>query len=1190
MKKTITSSINSFIGKFWLSALVLCGLAGTVNSQTTYSFTTAGAIGRFGPTQAQVNTAYLATNLNGSVVVTNGGIQNFTVPVTGLYQIRAYGAQGGAFCGNAGGLGAYIQGDVNLVAGNVLQIMVGQQGIGSGMAGGGGGGSGVYMGITPIAAAGGGGGSSGANCEAGKPGLITINGGNSSGPGGIGGLGGGKGYVNGDCGWGSGGGGWSGTGYGGNGTWDGGTPGVIGGPGSGLSAQAFGTGGLNGGCGFNVNMGSGGYGFGGGGHGEYGGGGGGGYSGGGGGQYVSPSGSRSGGGGGSFNSGINQVNTQGVNAGDGKLYLILLCNPGALPTNTTPVLNQNICANNNTTLNAIGSGTINWYPNPTATVSLGTGTAYVTPTLAAGVYTYYAAATNTCGEGPRLPVTVTVNVANVTITSPALAICAGSTVTLTANGALSYTWSNGALTSTIAVSPLVNTSYSVIGLTAGGCTATAIQVVTVNPAPTVPNPVTASPSTFCAVGGTTNLNAVSAGNSINWYTVPVGGTPIGSSASGANFSVTALTTTTYYAEAFTIAQATLNYTGGVQTYTVPSGISVMTVDVIGAKGGTGWQNYSTGGNGGRVTGTIAVVGGQVLNIYVGGAGTNASAGVAGIGGFNGGGNGGAYPGLYGGGGGGGASDIRVSPYGLANRLAVAGGGGGGGFDYSISQWERGGMGGGLNGEGGYHGNVLLQSGYPGSGGTQGAGGAAGFFSGYCGAFAGVLGNGGNGGPCTNSGGGGGGGYYGGGGGVWSGGGGGSNYLPNGTHTQGFQSGNGQVILTGVGCVSPSRGMVVVNVNPSPTVTITGPTQICIGGTVNLTANGALTYSWSTGALTQNIATTPTINTTYTVIGTNTITGCAASATQAVAVNALPVVSIAGNNTLCAGTSLTLTASGGNTYTWNPGGAVNPLVVSPTVNVVYTVTGTNTLTACSNTAAQSVTVNAVPNVTVTGPYAMCLTQTVNFAAYGAPSYSWSTGATGSVIAISPTVNTTYTVYGTSPLGCGSSAVVKSITVNPIPVVTVVANSTLICKGERITLTAGGVDTYSWNTGALTPTISVSPTINTTYTVTGTNTTTGCYNDTTITIFVSPCTGIELLSALPGAEIKVYPNPNNGEFVVELNNGLDKTIEVYDLMGRSILNKSGEEDKIFVNISTLSNGIYYVKIQSDNSVKVVKIVKQ
>ena len=151
---------------------------------------------------------------------------------------------------------------------------------------------------------------------------------------------------------------------------------------------------------------------------------------------------------------------------------------------------------------------------------------------------------------------------------------------------------------------------------------------------------------------------------------------------------------------------THTFTGAVQTFTVPPCVTQLSVDLRGAKGGTGYQVYSQGGNGGRVVAVIPVTGGQVLQIRVGGVGANASTNSGGAGGYNGGGLGATYSGLYGGGGGGGASDIRMSPYGLSDRLVVAAGGGGGAFDYTTTDSERGGEGGGTTGENGSWGSTV----------------------------------------------------------------------------------------------------------------------------------------------------------------------------------------------------------------------------------------------------------------------------------------------------------------------------------------------------------------------------------------------------------------------------------------------------------------------------------------------------
>lgn len=401
-----------------------------------------------------------------------------------------------------------------------------------------------------------------------------------------------------------------------------------------------------------------------------------------------------------------------------------------------------------------------------------------------------------------------------------------------------------------------------------------------------PTNVTASPASVCT-GDPSQLNATSSGNTIYWYTVPVGGVALGNSASGANFAVTPSSTTTYYAEALgapTTTNQTFSYTGGMQTFTVPSGVTSITVDVKGAKGGGGYPVMSSGGLGGRVQGTLTVTPGQVLQIYVGGAGGNGTSTAGGAGGYNGGGQGAVYSNNYSGGGGGGASDIRVSPYALANRVAIAGGGGGGAYNYATSEYDRGGPGGGTTGGTGYGGNVQGGQG-SGTGGTQAAGGTGGTYSGWCTATNGALGIGGAGGTCTNSGGGGGGGYYGGGGATWAGGGGGSSLLSGGTHTQGFQSGNGEVVITytsGTGCTASARTPVTVTVGPlpNPSNAIATPGMICPGGSSDISAtSGGTVIRWWDAPSGGNLLGTTNSGANFNVSPTTTTTYYAESSNQ-----------------------------------------------------------------------------------------------------------------------------------------------------------------------------------------------------------------------------------------------------------------------------------------------------------------------
>ncbi|HEY7726090.1 MAG TPA: hypothetical protein VH880_12195 [Anaeromyxobacteraceae bacterium] len=284
---------------------------------TAHRFTSCGATGAVGPTQAACDTAYAGTGLAGKVVVT-AGIQEWVAPAAGNYRIEAFGAQGHSATDNfLGGQGARVGGDFALTAGQVLQILVGQPGSRVSAAqcnGGGGGGTFVVDKATASAlvVAGGGAGTRVAASQNGCAGRVTDLGGLGSGtaagglpstptffacgprPAGSAGTGG---ASSGGGSWGSGGGGMTG-----NGADD--SPYGKGG----LAFANGGAGGAGGGCGA-TSEGPGGFGGGGAGDGCCGGGGGGGYSGGEGG-YIA-------GGGGSFNGGTNPVNTPGANPGAG---------------------------------------------------------------------------------------------------------------------------------------------------------------------------------------------------------------------------------------------------------------------------------------------------------------------------------------------------------------------------------------------------------------------------------------------------------------------------------------------------------------------------------------------------------------------------------------------------------------------------------------------------------------------------------------------------------------------------------------------------------------------------------------------------------------------------------------------------------------------------------------------------------
>ncbi|MDQ3049217.1 MAG: hypothetical protein M3R27_16850, partial [Bacteroidota bacterium] len=313
-----------------LCLLALTLVSSSSISQTVYTFTNAGAAGMNGPLQTAVDAAYASTTLASSVTVVSGGIQQWTVPVTGIYTIEGYGAQGGNAPSNnlTGGNGAYLKGTFTLTAGTVLNVVVGQIGADAGSGSSGGGGSFVYSGaiggtgLLIAAGGGGGGGHDIANGGAGSATTTPISG-TGRGDGGFQGIGlGGNGgsivgglndYWNSPA---AGGAGWGSDGLAGNDMSDNnfwGLPGTrfTGGYHNFNSPQYPGGFGGGGGCG----------GWG------YSGGGGGGYTGGGGGnnwdQNSGPCscGHGAGQGGGSFNGGSDQINTSGVRTGNGEVVI-----------------------------------------------------------------------------------------------------------------------------------------------------------------------------------------------------------------------------------------------------------------------------------------------------------------------------------------------------------------------------------------------------------------------------------------------------------------------------------------------------------------------------------------------------------------------------------------------------------------------------------------------------------------------------------------------------------------------------------------------------------------------------------------------------------------------------------------------------------------------------------------------------
>ncbi len=319
----------------------------------------------------------------------------------------------------------------------------------------------------------------------------------------------------------------------------------------------------------------------------------------------------------------------------------------------------------------------------------------------------------------------------------------------------------------------------------------------------------------------------------------------------------------------------------------------------------------------------------------------------------------------------------------------------------------------------------------------------------------------------------------------------------------------------------------------PTVSVSPVPSAC--GTLTVTpsaifGNGGGTisaYQWTFTGGTPASSTNqnpPSVN--YASCGNYTISICATNecgttcGTTPANVYCLPTANAGPNQTICDGTSTTLTgsASGGTAgynYSWTPTATLNtPWNSSTTATPVATTTYTlqvSDANGCTDNDQVVITLIPAPIVNVVAPAPLCAGQSATITATGATTYSWSPSAglnstnTATVIA-TPTITTTYTVTGTT--GTCSDQQTVIVTVYPLPVLTINPNPVTICVGSSTVLTVNGANTYTWSpstglnitTGA---TVTATPTITTTYTVLGTS----------VNLCTSTSTVIVTVTALP-----------------------------------------------------------------------------
>lgn len=685
----------------------------------------------------------------------------------------------------------------------------------------------------------------------------------------------------------------------------------------------------------------------------------------------------------------------------------------ALPTVSASASPGTICIGSPSSLTASGASTYSW------SNSMSGSPISVSPT---STTTYSVTGTNAAGCTASANVTVNVSsVLSISVNAAPTSICSGQNTTLTANGATNYSWNDLTSANPRTVAPSTTTTYSVTGSDLMGCTGTSTITVTVNPVPTVT--ASATQPTICS-GVATTLSA-SGANTYTW-------SPSGS---GSSFTANPSSTTTYNVTGTTSAGCsatssiliTVNPNPVISASASPAAVCNGQSSIITSSGGATYT-WSPSGSGNSFTATPGVT----TTYLVTGTSASGCSGTSSV-------------------------TLTVNPLptitataspaavclGQSSTIAVSGG--------STYSWS------------------------PTGSGTS----------------------------FTSS--------------------------PSATTTY---------TVTGTSAAGCSNtGSVTLTINPLPTVTASATqTTLCNGVSTTISASGANSYTWSPSGSGSSFTAVPSSTVTYNVTGTSLV-GCTGTSSILITVNSNPVVTAAASpNAICLGQSSTVSSGGASIYTWSPSGSGNSFSANPSATTTYLVTGTSA-SGCSGTASVILTVNPIPTITATAtPSAICIGQNSTITATGGNTYSWSPIGSGNSFIASPSTTTIYNVTGTSTAGCSNTGNV-TLTVNPLPIVSISMSDMDICPGGSCTISGNGANAYSWMPSGSGNSFIASPSATTVYTVTGTSAQ-GCTNtaNSTLTVYSNPvvvataspsavCIGFSSTISGSGAQTYVWDNGNN-----------------------------------------------------------------
>lgn len=321
--------------------------------------------------------------------------------------------------------------------------------------------------------------------------------------------------------------------------------------------------------------------------------------------------------------------------------------------------------------------------------------------------------------------------------------------------------------------------------------------------------------------------------------------------------------------------------------------------------------------------------------------------------------------------------------------------------------------------------------------------------------------------------------------------------------------------------------------------------VCKGDTIALSGSGtgANTYNWNMGITNNNpfvINTTTTY--TYTAVGPY---GCTAYDQVVVTVNQ-PQVNAGVNQTVCAGSAVTLTGTGSTAFSWD-NNVSNGTPFTPDSTKTYTVSGTDA-NGCYGTDQVVVTVNT-PLISAGSDVTICSGDSLQLAATGVQSPVWNNNIIDNQL-FAPITTATYQVNGTDVNGCAGT-----------DQVTVVVNPTATTVINEVTL-----GNYTLN--------------GQTYTQSGTYTQTltsqnGCDSIITLNLSIS---GVGI--GEDNLTFSVSPNPSI-DFIQVIGNDMEQKVVIKDAIGRIVLETAITKMDSKISIEKLLPGNYFMEFPANKA---------